>query len=407
MKPLKILHVIASMNPEEGGVCKAVRMIIAGLTPLGMSNEVVTYDVPGSHYLGGDAFAIHALGPAKNPWNYGNKLMPWLGINLRRFDVVILHGLWLYNGYALNKAIKQVRQTAGGDNAAPNYYVMPHGMLDPYFQLAETRKIKAIRNQIYWKLVERKVVNEAAGLLFTCEEERRLAHKSFSPYVPKQELVIGLGIEEPPAFVPEMRKSFLEKCIGLGNDPYILFLGRIHEKKGVDLLINAYKELAGNYSLPKLVIAGPNGDSEYGRQMQSLVNADHLLREKINFSGMLSGYAKWGAVYGCEAFVLPSHQENFGIAVVEALACGKPVLISDHINIWREINEADAGLVSETSLAKTKEMIINWIKLSVTKRTLMGMQARSCFENFFEINVSTALLANVVQTKDSNENKNY
>jgi glycosyltransferase involved in cell wall biosynthesis len=124
----------------------------------------------------------------------------------------------------------------------------------------------------------------------------------------------------------------------------------------------------GRVAFPDLVIAGPGWESRYGEEVRMLideVNRSIALTEhrtlnteprfgetaprqhfaRVHAVGMLSGAAKWGALYGCEAFVLPSHQENFGIAVVEALACGKPVLISDQVNIWREIVEDGAGLV--------------------------------------------------------------
>ena len=94
------------------------------------------------------------------------------------------------------------------------------------------------------------------------------------------------------------------------------------------------------------MIAGPGLDTAFGREMRQL--AESLCPQPstltpqpaVFFPDMLTGDAKWGALYGCEAFVLPSHQENFGIAVVEALACGKPVLISNQVNIWREIEAA-------------------------------------------------------------------
>jgi glycosyltransferase involved in cell wall biosynthesis len=140
-----------------------------------------------------------------------------------------------------------------------------------------------------------------------------------------------------------MRTAFLDKVPRLGGRPYVLFLGRIHPKKGVDLLVNAYLQILKTEKLktdfPDLVIAGPGWDSEFGRRVAAAVG-EH---PKIHRVGMLEGEAKWGALYDCKAFVLPSHQENFGIAVVEALACNKPVLISKQINIWREILEDGAG----------------------------------------------------------------
>ncbi len=376
---MKILRVIASMNPELGGPCQGIRNSIPELAKLGVINEVVAFDEPDAFFMGKDSFPIHALGEAKGPWAYNKQLIPWLMDNFQRFDVIIIHGLWLYHGYAVHKAWKELKKI---NNNAPKLYVMPHGMLDPWFQHAEGRKLKAIRNWVYWKAIEQYVVNEADGVLFTCEEELKLARETFTPYNPQKELNVGYGIIAPPAFTDQMKEAFLKLCPEVQNEPYLLFLSRIHVKKGVDLLINAYLELKKtSLSLPKLVIAGPGGDTAYGQQMKELAAID----QDIIFPGMVSGLAKWGAFYGCEAFVLPSHQENFGIAVVEALACNKPVLISDKVNIWREIVDEGGGMMSKDNQVDTYNLIKNYLSLSVKEKEKMTCCARNVYFKYFTI----------------------
>lgn len=384
---MKILHVIASMNPKTGGVCQAVRTMAKGLEEMDVRNEVVSLDDPEDAFLAIDTLIIHALGPAKGPWAYSDKLKPWLVKNIEDFDSIIVHGLWLYPSYIAAKCLKQIRNK--NKSFKTKLFVMPHGMLDPYFQKASGRKIKALRNKIYWQLIESKVINGANGLLFTCEEEKLLARKSFTPYRPKMESVIGLGVENPPSFNISMRDAFLQKCSNI--DHYILFLGRIHEKKGVDLLVKAYilqvdnwKKTGENF-IPKLVIAGPGLDTQFGQQLKRIVKSGAGIEELIIFPGMLEGDAKWGAFYGCDAFVLPSHQENFGIAVVEALACGKPVLISNQVNIWREIKQSGAGIIADDTelgaiglLSQFKTMDNNQIKT-------MQIATVDCYEKNFAI----------------------
>ena len=123
--------------------------------------------------------------------------MPWLVENLERFDIIIVHALWVYHGYALRKAMrlatKKGKAAGPKKTSLPKVYVMPHGMLDPYFQRADTRKLKAARNWLYWKLIESKLVNEAEGILFTCEAELLLAREPFRPYHPRKEMNIGYG----------------------------------------------------------------------------------------------------------------------------------------------------------------------------------------------------------------------
>lgn len=386
---MTILHITADMDPRSGGVCQAVRTIIAGLAGRGVSSEVVSLDDPALSYVTTAQFPLHALGPGRGPWAYSPRLGPWLADNLRRFDAIVVHGLWLYTSYAARRAWRSQGP------AAPPLFVMPHGMLDPYFQRAPGRRIKAVRNWLYWKVVEGAVVNEATGVLFTCEEERRLAREPFRPYQPRHELVVGLGVEEPPAFSLAMRAASAAALPAV-HQPYLLFISRIHEKKGVSLLVSAYAGGAAGPTAPPLVVAGPGLETPYGQVVRGI--AAGATAGAVTFPGMLAGDAKWGAFYGAAAFVLPSHQENFGIAVVEALACGKPVLISNQINIWREIEAAGAGLVADDTPAGTHELLARWAQLPAAEQEAMGQRARASFERYFAVGPATdRLLAALTQ----------
>ena len=382
---MRLLRVIATMDPASGGPCQGIRNIVPTLEEMGVCNEVVSLDDPNAAFLGSDPFPIHALGPSKGMWNYSPKLRPWLNENLDRFDAVIIHGLWLYISYATSKAVRHFRNNVSprGRSGQLKLFVMPHGMLDPYFQRAPGRRLKAIRNWFYWKLIEGNVVNKADGIFFTCEEELLLAREPFRPYLPQRELNVKYGIENPPDHSWEMREAFLRRCPQVHDKPYILFLSRIHEKKGVDLLIKSYLNVAQDDS-PKLVIAGPGMDTPYGEELKRLVEQSNR-KNAIFFPGMLKGKEKWGAFYGSEAFILPSHQENFGIAVVEALACGKPVLISNQVNIWREIERSGGCLVAEDTLKGTEYMLKKWFDMSGNTKQIMSKYARRSFEKHFHV----------------------
>jgi glycosyltransferase involved in cell wall biosynthesis len=403
---MNLLRVISSMNPEHGGPCQGIRNIVPALARLGVHNEVVSLDDPAASFLGKDSFPIHALGPWKSSWKSSERLIPWLEQNVQRFDAIVIHGLWLFHGYAVSKVFEKIKSRRVANSSVPKLFVMPHGMLDPYFQRASERKLKAVRNWLYWKVIESKVVNSADGVLFTCEAELLLARETFHPYFPKRELNVGYGIEAPPAFNPRMHQTFLRMCPGLGGKPYILFLSRIHEKKGVDLLLRAFIECKNqsgfaNASL-SLVIAGPGLDTPYGRSLQLLAE-ENGMKDFVFFPGMLSGEAKWGAFYGCEAFVLPSHQENFGISVAEALACSRAVLISNQVNIWKEIKNGGGGLVYDDTLEGTRNLLKDWMNLSPQEKQAMGEKAGETFMNNFTITQSaarfTAVLSSVVIKK--------
>ena len=190
------------------------------------------------------------------------------------------------------------------------------------------------------------------------------------------------------------RGAFRAQFPALPPGPYWIFLGRIHLKKGVDHLLEAYAALAAQpgVSLPALVIAGPCAEPGYLRQLQARAAAC-CPAGRVVWPGMLRGDAKWDALQGAEAFVLPSHQENFGIAVAEALSCGTPVLISDKVNIWREIAGDAAGLVGTDDHAGTLGLLTRWLALPAPARSLMQRAARKSFERRFAIEAAAASLA--------------
>ena len=403
----KVLHVIGSMDPKSGGPCQGLRNIIPSMRLQGFGNEVITMDAPNIGVVSSDDFPLYQLGPAKNPWRYSPQLMPWLKSNLERFDIVIAQGLWLYPSYAAWRAV--TRHRARLRQRSPAFLVMSHGMLDPWFQRDSSRRLKALRNWLYWKLVERNVVNGADGVLFTCKQELLLARESFRGYRPAREINVGYGVPEPPAYSNEMTDAFCKLRPQSKNNSYLLFISRIHPKKGVDLLLRAFARFTqaaerNGANIPDLIVAGPT-DSAYSQSMISLAKTLNLTVQIgatrvdgsgpiVHFPGMLQGDAKWGAFYGCDAFVLPSHQENFGIAVAEALACSKPVLISNQVNIWREIQTMEAGIVANDTEEDTFEMLNHWSRLSEAERLAMRDQARNCYAQHFNIQACAEKMAN-------------
>ena len=153
-------------------------------------------------------------------------------------------------------------------------------------------------------------------------------------------------------------------------------------------MLRSFEALAAAHPDAVLLMAGP-GDAEYLAELRRLAPAS---AGSIRWLGMLSGDSKWGALHAAEAFVLPSHQENFGIAVVEALACGKPTLISNKVNIWREIADDGAGLVEEDDRAGTSRLLEHWLGLPAGDREAMARRARVSFEQRFQSDRATTHL---------------
>lgn len=163
---MKVLRITLSLDPVQGGVAQAVRSTVPRLREANADCDVVTLDAPGAAFIKGESFKVYAMGPPSSPWKYSKTLLPWLIDNLPAYDAVIVDGLWTYCSYAALKAVKSLR--AKQHARVPRLFVMPHGMLDPYFQRDSRRRLKAIRNWFYWKALEGDVVNNSDGILFTC-----------------------------------------------------------------------------------------------------------------------------------------------------------------------------------------------------------------------------------------------
>jgi glycosyltransferase involved in cell wall biosynthesis len=372
---MKMLHVIHSANPAGGGPIEAVKQLAGALEGSGHSVELVCLDAPGAPWLSGFPFPVHAVGPSSLSYGYSLRLVPWMREHQGDYDVVIVNGLWQFSGFGTWCALR---------NLARPYCVFPHGMLDPWFK--RRYPLKHLKKWLYWPWAEYRVLRDAATVLFTCEEERLQARRSFWLYR-CNETVVNFGTAGPVGEAEGQRVAFLEKFPHLRDRRLLLFLGRFHEKKGCMELVEAFAHLIAAHREETeglaLVMAGPI-EGEYARAVQRAVERLGLA-SRVTWTGMLSGDLKWGAFRAAEAFVLPSHQENFGIAVAEALACGTPVLISNKVNIWREIEQDRAGLVENDDMAGTVRLLERWLALDRARRSETRQAARGCFERRFEI----------------------
>jgi glycosyltransferase involved in cell wall biosynthesis len=180
------------------------------------------------------------------------------------------------------------------------------------------------------------------------------------------------------------REEFLARWPELRGKRLAISLGRIHPKKGTDLLIEAFAGTLGQDEAWQLAIAGPD-QTGWRKELEALAERLGVAR-RITWTGSLEGTMKWGAFAASEVFVLPSHQENFGIVVAEALACGLPVIVSDKVNIWREVVSGGAGLVGADTIEGTKGSLRAWAALSAEEIAAMRVSARRCFEEEFDFN---------------------
>lgn len=376
------------MDPTQGGPPEGVAQLSRVWMAQGDEITCATLDAPDAPYLNQYQFEIIPLGQLGAPgraakaekfverYGYGRKFVPWLRAHARSFDAIVVHGLWRYATLGARRAF-----------VATNipYVVFAHGMLDPWFKKAYPRKHRA--KAVMWRLSEGPLLAHAARVLFTTEEEKRLAAESFTPYRVRP-AVVGFGSSDISGDPVAQQRAFRAAHPALRDRPFLLYLSRIHPKKGVDLLIEAFSRHAASLPDLDLVIAGPSAP-DYRAKLEARV-AELGIGSRVHWTGMISDDIKWGAFHAAEAFILPSHSENFGVVVAEALACGKPVLISNKVNLWHEVADGGAGFVEPDTLQGTNRLIDRFLALSPTDYAAMKADARVCYEQNFRFETAAA-----------------
>ena len=391
---LRILNVTSSINPAAGGVSESILRLSRAVLDLGHEVEIVSVDDPENSWKTSLQVPVHMKGPPRGPLEYSGEFNPWLMENCGRFDAIISHGLWRFNSRATRLAARA---------AGRPYFVFPHGMLDPWFK--RYYPFKHLKKCLFWWLTEYSVLRDAEAVLFTCQEELLLARESFWPYR-CVERVVPLGTGRPPENQDDQQKAFAGAFPQLLDKRVLLFLGRLHEKKGCDLLLRAFLNLLQTrprevWSDLHLMIAGPCSHPQYLESLRQMAApCEALSPGSVSFPGMISGDLKWGTLRQAEVFVLPSHQENFGIAVVEAMACGTPVLISRPVNIWREIESSGAGLVDADSVEGCSRLLDRWLDLPHEEKSAMAARAVSSFKQHFEITQTAVSLIDTIKSFD-------
>lgn len=370
---MRILHVIATLDPAAGGPIEGVRTLFSYRAE-GFAGEAVTLDMPDAPYLQGLPFPVYALGPRTSTYGFSKRLLSWLKANRHRYDGVIVNGLWQYMGLATLLSMR---------GHVP-YMVFSHGMLDPYFK--KRFPLKHLKKTLYWYVAEYWVLRNAYRLLFTTGTEQALAEESF-PLWHWTGHVVPYGIRAPEGNAADDIAAFFKAVPEVAGNRYLLFLGRIHPKKGCDLLLEAFTRVAADDPVLHIVMAGPDEVGWTARLQAGITKAG--LQHRVHWTGILRGAEKWGAFRAAEAFILPSHQENFGIAVAEALAAGKPVLLSDKVNIGDGIRDEGCILVEPDTLDGTQNLLRRWTAMSPTQQRQMSAAASACFRSRFNM-VETA-----------------
>ena len=387
------LHIVNSFSPLAGGPQESLRQLAKVSLEVGRGMEVVCLDNPEEPFLTGISCPVHALGQSfLGNYAFSPRLWRWLGENLDRFDGVVMHGIWTFPGVALRLAARRFGKP---------YAVFVHGALSPWFH--RKYPLKHLKKLLYWP-VQYAVLRDALAVFFTAESERDQAKIGFRPNR-WSSVIIQYGIADPEenGRCPDGQvEAFYRKFPALRGRRYLLFLARIHAIKGCDLLLEAFAKIAATVPEVDLVMAGPD---QVGMQAElQRMTEEAGIASRVHWPGLINNDLKWGALRACDAFVLSSHSENFGVAVVESLAAGRPVLISNQVNIWSEIERDGVGLVDDDTLEGTERLLRRWFSLSPAECDAMAQRARPSFVRRYRINETMVAIERVFYGASSARN---
>jgi glycosyltransferase involved in cell wall biosynthesis len=277
-------------------------------------------------------------------WSW--KMLWWVRKNVQSYDVVHIHAMFSTLSSACAAIARRVHVP---------YILRPLGTLSPYTFANRKRLLKLA----YFRFIDKSLLQKAFAVHYTAEQE---AEKAGRLHLKAQSVVIPIPISNSP-----------QASSDVFNSADVLFLSRLHPKKGLDLLIPAFAAVAKVFPKSTLVVAG-SGDPEFEHHVHSLVAANELT-SRVRFEGFVEGTEKARLFSRSALFVLPSYEENFGVAIVEALAVGLPVVITKGVDIWRDVLRYGSGVVTDFQQHALEQALMDLLG-NPWRRTQMGEQGQ-------------------------------
>ena len=396
---MRVLHVISNLNSKAGGTFTAVRDIAIAQAKSGLYVSVCTTYRGVDEFLdleklrilflnsGIALYTFKAVSPMLVSW----KLYKWLN-GRRDFDCLHLHGLYrLPTSIAAYFAYK---------NKIP-YLMTPHGSLVPFLYKQSRYGYWGLRlKRLYEYILEKHNLDRASAIHFTSHEEALDAGvlNIKAPFV-----VLPIGIDwQSYESLPQFG-SFRQLAKLDSDTPLILFLGRVDFKKGIDLLVHSFAQVLKKIPRARLAIVGPDS-SGYLQKVHMWCKELNIYREVIFINHLEPAKVK-EAYVDANVFILPSYNENFGITVIEAMACKCPVIISDQVNIWREIQNGSAGIVIQLNVDRLTKAVMKILNHPEEAKS-MGASGRILARDQYDWNSIVARFAELyVSMIDDSINK--
>ena len=376
-KDIYVLHIVPSMAPEWGGPATSVSGLTCAIEKYGVFGQVVTtYDKSEADALPTPYRTLRSFrrGHLARVWaGYSRQLVAYLERVIDQFDLVHIHELWHYPAFVAYRVAKR--------NRVP-LMVSLRGELDDL-----RLRRKWLKKWAYRKLILDRLLHSANQLHGVSAAERR--------HVAKLRLrtpmfVCANGTDLPaPISEPNGGDDLITQYPVLRGKRIILYLGRVQALKGLDILARSFAAIASQLDDVALLVAGKDEDGTVDKMRHVLREAG--VYERVVFTGLLTGERKRAALRGASVFALPSYSEGFSCAVVEALAAGVPVVISERCN-FGEVAEVGAGFVvarDSDAFAKAMLDILSDDELAAK----MASRARALIEDEYHWDIVAAKMA--------------
>lgn len=354
------LHVVSHLDPKYGGLSAVVPELARAVAGAGGWRSPVAAFLADGERSTVNGVDVTAWPTSRVAWLRNGALRASFDALVRRSAGVHIHGLWEGSTAA---AVASARR------AGRPYVISAHGMLEPW-----ALGNKRWKKQIYGALVERSNVAGARCLHALTEAEVE-DYRSFGA---RQAIaVIPNGVTIPEGTGPEL---FLAQQPGLRGKRIVLFLGRIHFKKGLDLLVEAWGRVAATHPEARLVLAGP--DFENTRAAVERHIAELGVGRSVCFTGMLRGNEKWSAMATAEAFVLPSYSEGLSVSALEAMGMGLPVILTTHCHL-PEAERAGAGWEIPSEVGALTSVLQQLLSQPIATNRAMGAKGQRLVRDRF------------------------
>jgi glycosyltransferase involved in cell wall biosynthesis len=340
----------ANLDPRFGGVSSVVGPLCSAVSEAGQYQILLaSFGASGGESTPGYSGTIRREFPLANSgWLPGSQSWQSLGAEVRSADGVHIHGIWQKHCALTAFLARRLRKP---------YLISAHGMLDGW-----ALGNKRLKKMIYSGLVENRNLRQAACLHALTQAEAA-DYRKLAPTIPAAVIPNGVSI---PGGTPDL---FFERFPQLEGRTIVLFLGRIHYKKGLDILCRSWPAISRRFPDAHLVLAGPDFENTRA-SIESLVD-ELRIRSSVTFTGMLKGSLKWSALAAADLFVLPSYSEGFSVSVLEALGMGLPVVISEQCHV-PEVSTRGCGWVIQPSVNELEAALRGALAVPAAERKRMG-----------------------------------